>query len=196
MDYFPAALENLVEQFAKLPGVGRKSAQRLAFYILEQPEQTAKDFAAALLEANPPAGESYTVEELAAILRSVSGPWSPEGSCWAFDVLNGEGETVNDFALLMAMECLCRRCGIAAEPVEGEEGLWLIVGTPQGSRHLLPEFLRPVPPPEGGEEPAEPVEPDFRLYTDRELTARGYEWATSLYPVCLDNGSAEGPEAG
>lgn len=150
----------------------------------------------ATLEEHPPAGEGYTVEELAAILRSVSGPWSPEGSCWAFDVLNGEGETVNDFALLMAMECLCRRCGIAAEPVEGEEGLWLIVGTPQGSRHLLPEFLRPVPPPEGGEEPAEPVEPDFRLYTDRELTARGYEWATSLYPVCLDNGSAEGPEAG
>ena len=34
MDYFPPALENLVEQFAKLPGVGRKSAQRLAFFIL------------------------------------------------------------------------------------------------------------------------------------------------------------------
>lgn len=51
MDYFPAALENLVEQFAKLPGVGRKSAQRLAFYILDQPEQAAQDFAAALLDA-------------------------------------------------------------------------------------------------------------------------------------------------
>ena len=51
MDYFPAALENLVDQFAKLPGVGRKSAQRLAFYILDQPEQAAQDFAAALLEA-------------------------------------------------------------------------------------------------------------------------------------------------
>ena len=51
MDYFPAALENLVEQFAKLPGVGRKSAQRLAFYILDQPEQAAQEFAAALLDA-------------------------------------------------------------------------------------------------------------------------------------------------
>ena len=51
MDYFPPALETLVEQFAKLPGVGRKSAQRLAFYILGQPEQVAKDFAAALLKA-------------------------------------------------------------------------------------------------------------------------------------------------
>jgi len=51
MDYFPPALEALVEQFAKLPGIGRKSAQRLAFYILGQPEQTAKDFAEALLNA-------------------------------------------------------------------------------------------------------------------------------------------------
>ena len=32
MEFFPAPLENLVEQFARLPGIGRKSAQRLAFY--------------------------------------------------------------------------------------------------------------------------------------------------------------------
>ena len=51
MDYFPPALEALVEQFAKLPGVGRKSAQRLAFYLLNQPEQAAQDFAQAILQA-------------------------------------------------------------------------------------------------------------------------------------------------
>ena len=51
MEYFPAPLEKLVEQFARLPGIGRKSAQRLAFYILNQPEETAKDFADALLNA-------------------------------------------------------------------------------------------------------------------------------------------------
>ena len=51
MDHFTPALESLVEQFARLPGVGRKSAQRLAFYILDQPEQTARDFADALLKA-------------------------------------------------------------------------------------------------------------------------------------------------
>ena len=44
MDYFPPALENLVGQFAKLPGVGRKSAQRLAFFILDQPDDEAKAF--------------------------------------------------------------------------------------------------------------------------------------------------------
>ena len=51
MDYFPPALEALVEQFARLPGIGRKSAQRLAFHILNQPEETARDFAQALLAA-------------------------------------------------------------------------------------------------------------------------------------------------
>ena len=51
MDYFPPALENLVEQFAKLPGVGRKSAQRLAFYLLDQPEESARAFADAILQA-------------------------------------------------------------------------------------------------------------------------------------------------
>ena len=51
MDCFPPALESLVERFARLPGIGRKSAQRLAFYILGQPEETAKAFADALLNA-------------------------------------------------------------------------------------------------------------------------------------------------
>ena len=51
MDYFPPALEALVEQFARLPGIGRKSAQRLAFYMLNQPEERAKEFADALLGA-------------------------------------------------------------------------------------------------------------------------------------------------
>jgi len=34
MSFFPASLENLIDKFASLPGIGRKSAQRLAFYIL------------------------------------------------------------------------------------------------------------------------------------------------------------------
>ena len=39
MDYFPAPLEKLTEQFAKLPGSGGKSAERLAFYALGLPEE-------------------------------------------------------------------------------------------------------------------------------------------------------------
>ena len=41
----------LTEQFAKLPGIGGKTAQRLAFYLLSQPQEEAEEFADALLEA-------------------------------------------------------------------------------------------------------------------------------------------------
>ena len=51
MHYFPPALENLVEQFAKLPGVGVKSAQRLAFHVLSLPQEDAACFAQAILDA-------------------------------------------------------------------------------------------------------------------------------------------------
>ena len=51
MEYFPAPLEALVEQFARLPGIGTKSAQRLAFHVLSLPEAEAKAFANAILEA-------------------------------------------------------------------------------------------------------------------------------------------------
>ena len=51
MDYFPPALETLVEQFARLPGIGRKSAQRLAFFIHDRPDEDAKAFADAIVAA-------------------------------------------------------------------------------------------------------------------------------------------------
>ncbi len=51
MQYFPPALEQLVEQFAKLPGVGRKSAQRLAFHVLSLSEEEAAAFAQAITQA-------------------------------------------------------------------------------------------------------------------------------------------------
>ena len=47
----PVSLKKLMEHFAALPGVGRKSAQRLAFFVLDMPEEQAKDFADAILEA-------------------------------------------------------------------------------------------------------------------------------------------------
>ncbi len=51
MEHFPAPLENLVEQFARLPGIGGKSAQRLAFYVLGLPLEDARAFADAILDA-------------------------------------------------------------------------------------------------------------------------------------------------
>ena len=51
MQYFPPALEQLVEQFARLPGVGSKSAQRLAFHVLALSQEEAAQFAQAILDA-------------------------------------------------------------------------------------------------------------------------------------------------
>ncbi len=51
MSCFPASLENLIDSFASLPGIGYKSAQRLAFYILSLPDKQAEAFAAAIVEA-------------------------------------------------------------------------------------------------------------------------------------------------
>lgn len=51
MQYFPAALEALAEQFGRLPGIGSKTAQRLAFHVLELPLEDAQDFAQAILDA-------------------------------------------------------------------------------------------------------------------------------------------------
>ena len=51
MEYFPAPLEKLTEQFARLPGIGRKSAQRLAFFVLGLPMEEAQEFADAIVDA-------------------------------------------------------------------------------------------------------------------------------------------------
>ena len=51
MQYFPPALETLVEHFARLPGIGKKSAQRLAFHVLSLSEEEAAAFARAITDA-------------------------------------------------------------------------------------------------------------------------------------------------
>ena len=51
MQYFPAALQDLADQFARLPGIGGKTAQRLAFHVLGLPMDEAQNFADAILEA-------------------------------------------------------------------------------------------------------------------------------------------------
>ena len=51
MSFFPASLENLIDKFAALPGVGRKSAQRMAFHVLSMPDRDAESFAEAIINA-------------------------------------------------------------------------------------------------------------------------------------------------
>ena len=52
MQYNVAALQKLIEQFQKMPSVGAKSAQRMAFYVLSMSDGEAKTFASSILEAH------------------------------------------------------------------------------------------------------------------------------------------------
>src|SRR6516162_6459271 len=49
--YFTPPLARLIEEFQKFPGVGPKSAQRVAFYVLGMSNDSVKGFADALIEA-------------------------------------------------------------------------------------------------------------------------------------------------
>ena len=51
MDYFVPPLEILIEQFAKLPGIGKKTATRLAFHVLNSSKEDATAFANAITNA-------------------------------------------------------------------------------------------------------------------------------------------------
>lgn len=51
MNYFPATLQDLADQFARLPGIGGKTAQRLAFHVLSLPLEDAQEFADAIIRA-------------------------------------------------------------------------------------------------------------------------------------------------
>lgn len=51
MDFYPIAIEKLIEEFAKLPGIGYKTAQRLTLHVLNQPQEEVREFAEALVKA-------------------------------------------------------------------------------------------------------------------------------------------------
>ncbi len=51
MDYYGGPIQKLIEEFSRLPGIGGKSAQRLAFYIIRQPKERAEQLAAAIKSA-------------------------------------------------------------------------------------------------------------------------------------------------
>ena len=51
MKYFAPPVEKLIEQFERLPGIDYKTAQRLAFFVLDLPKDQAEEFAKAILDA-------------------------------------------------------------------------------------------------------------------------------------------------
>ena len=50
-DFYPVAIEKLIEEFAKLPSIGQKTAQRLTLHVLNLPDDEVKEFADALVKA-------------------------------------------------------------------------------------------------------------------------------------------------
>ena len=72
MRYIPVALERLTEQFARLPGIGGKTAQRLAFHVLSMSRDEAEAFSKTILEVKDtiktcPVCQNLTDEELCPI---------------------------------------------------------------------------------------------------------------------------------
>lgn len=51
MNYYGNPISQLIEAFAKLPGIGNKSAQRLAFHVLDMPLEKAENLANAIITA-------------------------------------------------------------------------------------------------------------------------------------------------
>ncbi|WP_244834023.1 recombination mediator RecR [Clostridium sp. BJN0001] len=51
LDFYPVAIEKLIEEFAKLPSIGQKTAQRLTLHVLNLPEDEVREFAEALVKA-------------------------------------------------------------------------------------------------------------------------------------------------
>ena len=77
MQFFPAALQDLADQFARLPGIGGKTAQRLAFHVLSLPFGEAEAFAEAILDAKRtvhtcPVCQNLTDQELCSICSDTS----------------------------------------------------------------------------------------------------------------------------
>ena len=72
---FTKSLSKLIGHFEKFPGIGPRTAQRLALFILKQPESSIRDFSKALLEAHSNVGHckkcfNLTSEELCEICRN------------------------------------------------------------------------------------------------------------------------------
>lgn len=74
MAYNIIPLNELINQFEKLPGIGKKTAQRLAFFMLSQPAEASQRFAEALINAKQKIRfckccQSFTDEEICSVCK-------------------------------------------------------------------------------------------------------------------------------
>lgn len=76
-EYNVIPLAKLIEQFERLPGIGKKTAQRLAYFVLQMSEDEAEDFSHAVLEAHEKIKyckvcKNLTDQELCPVCRNVA----------------------------------------------------------------------------------------------------------------------------
>ncbi len=69
--YYPEAIEKLIDAFRQLPGVGPKTAQRLAFFVLKMPKEDVRFMARSLVDAR---------EKI--INCTICGNLTDEATCW------------------------------------------------------------------------------------------------------------------
>lgn len=75
MEYYSGKITRLIEELSRLPGIGAKSAQRLAFHIINMPEEQVESLASSMLEAKKNihyCKECYTLtdQELCPVCKS------------------------------------------------------------------------------------------------------------------------------
>ena len=51
MDYYSSQISKLIQELSSLPGIGAKSAQRLAFHILNMPVEQVEELSSAIVDA-------------------------------------------------------------------------------------------------------------------------------------------------
>ena len=76
-NYNVIPLQRLVEQFERLPGIGSKTAQRLAYFVLNMPKEQAQEFSRAITEAHEKIRRceiccNFSDQELCPVCRSAT----------------------------------------------------------------------------------------------------------------------------
>ena len=111
MDYYSSQISKLIEELSKLPGIGNKTAQRLAFYVLSLPQEEADAFAQSITQAKTaihccPVCQNLTEGEATAMyLARLLKPFQVRVSRLAYGIPVGSHlEYADDATLMRALE--------------------------------------------------------------------------------------------
>ena len=80
MDFYSSEISKLIEELSQLPGIGAKTAQRLAFHIINMPKEQAKSLSDAIIDAKEHVRYCKCCYTLPHIYRSFRMPQDPSYS--------------------------------------------------------------------------------------------------------------------